>query len=192
MFIQSSRSQVQDEKAEEALLDAHKRQLAAMLAAKKAKRSKATPAKRSNPAKGLKASRASPPQPLPGNILGISWDDPGFSEENVQRFLKTRNRTCRVKKATKNRVAKASGLEHTEFELRMPDAVYKFVVGKKPLHGARPRRNCPPRVQVDENKVRVPAIENTSDEMDIEENNSMNEGTGLTFSTLVLRPKDAI
>ncbi|KAJ5138378.1 uncharacterized protein N7515_003226 [Penicillium bovifimosum] len=115
----------------EVLLDAHKRQLAAMLAAKKG------------------------------------------------------NRRCRVKKAIKNRVPKARDFEYTEFELIMPDtAPYKLVFGKKPLHGGhRLLRNCPPRVQVDENKVRVPAIENTSDEMAIQETNSMDEGMGLTFPT---------
>ncbi|KAJ5138384.1 uncharacterized protein N7515_003232 [Penicillium bovifimosum] len=117
----------------EALLDAHKRQLAAMLAARKG------------------------------------------------------DRRCRVKKATNgnNRVAKASDFEYTEFELIMPDtAPYKLVFGQKPRHGDRRLpRDCPRRVQNDENKVRVPAIENTSDEMVIEGNNSMNEGMGLTFLT---------
>ncbi|KAJ5138368.1 uncharacterized protein N7515_003216 [Penicillium bovifimosum] len=141
----------------------------AKLAARKSKRSKAT--------------RASPSQLLPGSILGISWDNPMFSEDNVKRFLKTR--ICRFMKATKNRVAKASGFEHNEFELRMPDTVYKFVVGKKPLHEVRPRRNRLPRIRFDKRKVQGAATENTSDEMDTEED--MNEGMDSTFSTLVFQ-----
>ncbi|KAJ5135843.1 uncharacterized protein N7515_005121 [Penicillium bovifimosum] len=148
--------------SKKALLHADNRHHA-KLAARKAKRSKAT--------------RASPPQPLLGSCLGVPWDNPMFSEENVKRFLKTRNRRCRFKQATNNRVAKASGFEYSEFGLRMPDIVYKFVVGQKP-HGVR-RRNRP-RIRVDRKKVED-ATKNTSDEMDTEED--MNEGMDLTFPT---------